>query len=299
MSAPAGALAGALAGLGDLVERLSELSEDRYQNPYEDFSWPEQLDPEATWFTSPELLSLHGTDVFDKLDEPARRALSFHEAVNFYSLNIHGEKSLMQGLAGRLYRRDLIEVARYLHHFLDEENKHSIYFGGFCTRYAKIYRSRQLGFEKPAARDVEDFLFFAKTMIFEQIVDHYNRLQAEDARLHPTARFINRNHHVEETRHLAFGKRVVEVLWTACAPTWDEETRSDVRGYLDQFFTTAWREYYNPDVYADAGLPDPWELAELAWSAPQQRELRRAASSKCVRFLTSAGILDREPTDVF
>jgi hypothetical protein len=42
----------------------------------------------------------------------------------------------MQGLAARLYRKDLLGVASYLHHFLDEENKHSVYFGGFCTRYA-------------------------------------------------------------------------------------------------------------------------------------------------------------------
>ena len=292
-------LATALAGLGDTVGRLSELSEDRFQNPYEGFEWPDSLDPEGTWYTSPQLLSLRGTDDFERLDEPARRRLSFHEAVNFYSLNIHGEKSLMQGLAARLYRRDLLDVARYLHHFLDEENKHSVYFGGFCTRYARVYRNRQIAFERPGARDVEDFLFFAKTLIFEQIVDYFNRLQAEDELLHPVARFINRNHHIEETRHLAFGNRVVEALWTSCAPDWDEETHAELRAYLDQFFTTAWREYYNPDVYIDAGLSDPWELAERAWSAPQQRELRRAASQKCVRFLTSTGILEREPTDVF
>ena len=50
----------------------------------------------------------------------------------------------MQGLAGRLYRKDLADVADYLHHFLDEENKHSIFFGGFCRRYARVYRTRQV-----------------------------------------------------------------------------------------------------------------------------------------------------------
>jgi hypothetical protein len=292
-------LAEALVGLGDTVDRLSTLSEQRYQNPYEAIRWPASVDPESDWFSTPELLSLYGTDTFDRLAEASRRRLAFHEAANFFSLNIHGEKSLMQGLAARLYRRDLADVARYLHHFLDEENKHSVHFGGFCTRYARVYRSRQLAVESAGPRDVDDFLFFAKTLIFEEIADHYNRIQADDERLHVVARFINRNHHAEETRHLAFGRRLVDALWTACAPDWSGETKADVRGYLDQYFSAVWREYYNPDVYRDAGISDPWEQAESAWAAPAQREHRRNVSAKCLKFLLSAGILEQEPADAF
>lgn len=292
-------LAEALRAMAGTVDRLSMLSQRDYQNPYATVRWPESVRPEEHWFGSPELLSLYGTPYYERLDEPARRRLSFWEAVNFYSLNIHGEKSLMQGLAARLYRKDLIDVARYLHHFLDEENKHSVYFGGFCTRYARVYRSRQLGFEKAGERDVEDFLFFAKTLVFEEVVDHYNRLQAVDERLHPVARFINHNHHAEESRHLAFGRRLVEALWQCCSPDWDAQTVADVRAYLSQFFVASWHEYYNPDLYADAGLPDPHAVAQAAWDAPAQREHRRTASTKCVRFLLSARILEKEPLDVF
>ena len=179
----------AIASLSGTAARLSHLSQRSYQNPYAALAWPESVDPEADWFGSPELLSLYGTRLWDSLDERARRRLAFFEAANFYSLNIHGEKSLIQGLAGRLYRKDLVDVADYLHHFLDEENKHSIFFGGFCTRYAHIYRSRQFAVEDgQLPRDVGDFLFFAKTMIFEEIVDNYNWVQARDERLHPVAR---------------------------------------------------------------------------------------------------------------
>ncbi|HEY3872459.1 MAG TPA: diiron oxygenase [Actinocrinis sp.] len=298
-TASAARLAEALSGLGDTVDRLSMLSQRDYQNPYETVQWPDSVDPEGSWFGSPELLSLHGTAQYERLDEPARRRLSFYEAVNFFSLNIHGEKSLMQGLAVRLYRKDLMGVARYLHHFLDEENKHSVYFGGFCTRYARVYRSRQLGFEPARQRDLDDFLFFAKTLVFEEVVDHYNRLQAVDERLHPVARFINHNHHAEESRHLAFGRRLVEALWKCCSPDWDKQTIADVRAYLSQFFVSSWHEYYNPDMYADAGLPDPHAVAEAAWNAPAQREHRRTASIKCTRFLVSADILEKEPIDAF
>ncbi|HEY2237964.1 MAG TPA: diiron oxygenase [Streptosporangiaceae bacterium] len=295
-------LAEALRSLSGTVERLSALSQRDYQNPYRTLEWPDSVDPDSGWFTSPELISLYGTDFYGQLGESSRRRLSFYEAANFYSLNIHGEKTLMQGLASRLYRRDLIDVAPYLHHFLDEENKHSVYFGGFCTRYAHVYRSRQVALAEEPRRDVADFLFFGKVMIFEEIADHFNRLQARDERLHPVARFINHNHHVEESRHLAFGRRLVQALWQACAPDWDGETRARIRDQLASFFTMSWREYYNPDVYADAGLPgapDPWELSETAWSSQPQRSNRSTASRKCLRFLTSIDVLDREPPDVF
>jgi hypothetical protein len=117
----------------------------------------------------------------------------------------------------------------------------------------------------------DDFLFFAKTMIFEEIVGYYNALQAKDMRLHPMARFINKYHHDEETRHLVFGRRLVTRLWEVCSPAWGEQVREDVREYLRTFIAMAWREYYKPDVYPDCGLDDPWGVAERAWQSPPQR----------------------------
>jgi para-aminobenzoate N-oxygenase AurF len=294
-------LAKAITSLNATANRLSHLSQRSYQNPYTELAaWPAEVEPERDWFGSPEYVSLYGTPAWDGLAEPSRRRLAFLEAANFFSINIHGEKGLMQGLAERLYRKDLLSVSEYLHHFLDEENKHSIYFGAFCTRYAKVYRSRQFTFaDRPGPRDIEDFLFFAKTMIFEEIVDRYNWVQARDERLHPVARFINHNHHFEESRHLIFGRRLVKALWDACLPYWDEETVTGLRDYLGQFFVASWREYYNPDVYADIGLEDPWAVAEQAWCAPAQRRHRRAVSTKVLHYLTTNGILEKEPSDAF
>ncbi|MBO3749257.1 diiron oxygenase [Streptosporangiaceae bacterium NEAU-GS5] len=280
-------------------DRLCRLSRRSYQNPYEQVDWPEALDPEAEWFTSAECSSLYGTPAWDRLDEPGRRRLAFHEAAGFYSLNIHGEKLLMQGLSARLYRKDLADLTGYLHHMLDEENKHSVYFGGFCTRYARVYPSRQLSFGGTRPRDVEDLLFFTKTLIFEEIVDRHNQVQARDRRLHPLARFINDNHHREEARHLVFGREVVRDMWRSGASRWSEDVIADVRAEAAAFVTACWREYYNPDVYADAELGAPWALAETAWSAPAQRERRRAYSAGCLDFLTGAGVLTEEPSDAF
>jgi hypothetical protein len=289
----------AIAAMSDTVERLSELSRARYTNPYEAVDWPAAVDPETDWFFTPELSSLYGTPRWEPLDDAAARRLAFHEAANFFSLNIHGEKALMEGLANRLYRPDLADVVDYLHHFLDEENKHSVYFGGFCQRYARVYRSRHVPSPARDDRQVSDLLFFAKVLIFEELADRYNVLQAKDARLHPLARFINEAHHADESRHLVFNRAIVKAFWEVHAPRWDESRRAEIRADLAQFFTTTWREYYNPDVYADCGFDDPWGLAQAAWEHPAQHEHRRRMSIKCLRFLRSCDLLLEEPADVF
>jgi hypothetical protein len=296
----ASGLRAALAGMDATVERLADLSRRHYHNPY-DVSWPQTVVPDESWCTAPELTSLYGTPLWDDMAEPARRRLAFFEAVNFFSLNIHGEKSLMAGIASRLYRPDLAGIEDYLHHFLDEENKHSVYFGAFCRRYARIYRSRQVAFPGPSrfTAEQDDFLFFAKTMIFEEIVDYYNARQARDMRLHPTARFINAYHHAEESRHLVFGRRLAGRLWQECASAWGEQARQSIREYLCAFLVMAWHEYYNPDVYADCGFSDPWAVAEGAWQAAAQRAHRRAASGRCLSILRTAGILCEDPSDAF
>ncbi|WP_255949874.1 diiron oxygenase [Streptomyces odontomachi] len=283
--------------LASTVRRLSDLSRHSAKDPYVEFQWPDELEPGHDWFTTPEYLSLVGTGIWPTLSEERRKSLSFHEAANFYSLNIHGEKTLLQGLSARLYRSDMVEVSPYLHHFIDEENKHSVYFGGFCTRYAKVYRNRQfsLGVQR-LPQDVEDFLFFAKTLIFEEVGDHYNWVQMRDDRLHPLARRINRSHHVEEARHLLFGRALVTDLWQH--QEWSRETVRDVRDHLVQYFVSGWKQYYNPDVYADAGLTHAFDLAEEAWYSPVQRAHRKTASAKCEEFLVDARILPPESLDV-
>jgi len=281
--------------LAELSAQLCEASEKKYVNPYEYLDWPGSVERER-WYTSPELVSLHGTAAWDALDEPARMRLSFFEAVNFFSLNIHGEKALIEGLAHRLYAGGREGHSDYLHHFLDEENKHMVYFGGFCSRYAgKVYRDRKVAFPREYAPGEEDFLFYAKVMIFEEIVDVYNVRMSKDERLEPIARRINLIHHLEETRHLAFGRAITSELFERHAPGWSEETRRSVAEYLASYLRATWKEYWNPDVYADAGLPDPYAIARAAFDDPACRARRREIDAGCVRYLLEHGMIAEEP----
>src|ERR1700722_12424346 len=103
--------------LKNLSSKLSDVSEKNFANPYEAIQWPASMDLHQ-WFTSPELISLYGTDLYESLTLEQKMKLSFYEAVNFFSLNINGEKPLIEGLAKRLYGSSVGSESRYLHHFL-------------------------------------------------------------------------------------------------------------------------------------------------------------------------------------
>jgi hypothetical protein len=275
--------------LETVAQRLTDASVHAAAE-FEPLEWPASI-PDDAWCMSPELISIHGLPAWDGLDEAARRRLAFFECVNFFTLNIHGERALMEGIARRLYAKDLADHAHYLHHFLAEENQHMTWFGGFCRRYAgKIYPDRKLVLPREHAPGEEDVLFFARVMIFELLVDTFNRRMAKDERLHPLVREINRRHHEDESRHLAFGRLLVEDLWRRHSPRWSETTRAAVPAYLAAYLTATWKEYYNPDVYKDAGLPEPIKLAREAFASDIAKARRAEIETKCVRVLHDMGL---------
>ena len=281
--------------LEQTVARLCEASRKDFANPYE-LSWPEAVDPNS-WYTSPELISLYGTTYYSGLSETQQKRLSFLEAVNFFSLNIHGEKSLIEGLARRLYEKRSGAFSDYLHHFLDEENKHMVYFGGFCMRYAgKVYADKKMNLERDYAPGEEEFLFFAKVLIFEEIVDAYNVRMAQDESLASIAREINRLHHRDEARHLVFGRQIVSELFEEYAPQWNSEVLQGVREYLEQYLLATWKEYYNPDVYRDLNIPLAYEVSEKAFEEQTSREHREEITRGCIRYLLNHHILESEPS---
>lgn len=284
-----------MAELQKIATKLSEASLKRLSNPYTEFNWPKSIDLDK-WQFSPDLVSLYGTDIYNALDENQQKKLAFWEAINFFSINIHGEKALIQGLAGRLYKQWPSAISGYLHHFLDEENKHMVLFGTFCELYGnKVYPDKKFGIPAEYSQGEEDFLFFGKVVIFEELVDRYNVHMARDDKLDELARQINEYHHNDESRHLAFGREITKSLFKEYATNWDEQTLARVRQYLSDYMIATWKEYYNPSVYRDAGLIDAYELYESALVSPICKQHRENISANCIKFFIDNGILLEAP----
>jgi hypothetical protein len=273
------------------LRRLSAASEQHLLDPAA-LSWPDAVDPDG-WYFTPELISLYGTPCWAGLDERQKKRLSFCEAVNFFSMNVHGEKYLISEISRHLYQDDAAELSRYLLHFVAEESRHMMCFAGFCTRYAGgIYTDRSVHPAGSGDAELDRFLLFARINVFEEIVDHYNRAMACDERLVPIAREINRIHHIEELRHLAFGRRFLSQCIDRHVSDWDERRRGELRHHLSGYLQCVWKQYCSPDAYADAGIEKAFDIwREAAASAAVTRH-RARINGKRLGFLRKLALLE-------
>ncbi|HEX4723750.1 MAG TPA: diiron oxygenase [Pseudonocardiaceae bacterium] len=277
-----------------VLDRLSSKSVDDYYNPYRLFDWPDSL-PENMWWMSPELTTTHGSDVAATLGQDQLFALSRFESVNFYSLNVHGIRELLIEVVRRIHTSGFETPSEFFHHFIGEENEHMWFFAEFCLRYGrKIYREPPTGgitVPSSASTKVESLLVFARILIFEELVDHYNERMAKDDRLHETIRAINRIHHQDESRHIAFGRELVELLFEDVRRTATEEELRDISAYLRRYLTYSFESLFNPQAYRDAGIDDPYALRQTLLTAPTRAAAEERVFRKTLRYLHKTGIL--------
>jgi hypothetical protein len=280
----------------ELASRLAGASRRKTWNVYDAFDWPAAL-AAGFWCMPPELISIYGTPVYEALSGEQQKRLSLFEIGNFFSLVLQGERPLVQGLVHRLYLKSSgREVTDYLHHFVDEENKHMVMFGEFCNRYiGKVYPEKKIALEKQYSKGEEDVAFFCKVMVVEELGDYYNVAIARDERAEPLVRELNRMHHVDEARHLAFGRVYLAELFERHASQWSAETLDGFRAWLADYIRASWGDYYNPAMYRDAGLPDAYEVRQLAMAHPACAAHRERVSAKLVGYFVKTGLLANAP----
>ncbi len=112
-----------------------------------------------------------------------------------------------------------------------------------------------------------------------------------DERLVETARKINFYHHVDESRHLAFGRAHLKEVWDKYSSSWGEEYKSQLDTYIHQYLLSTWREYYNPDVYKDAGLENAYDLSEKVFHSESAVNFRRSVSESLTNYMKKCGIV--------
>ncbi|MGP3983166.1 diiron oxygenase [Streptomyces sp. KR80] len=274
-----------------ILGRLTTMSIEDYYNPYRLFEWPERL-PEEMWWMSPELTTTHGTELADTLTQEQLYALSRYESINFYSLNVHGIRELLIEVVNRIHTAGFETPSQFFHHFIGEENEHMWFFAEFCLRYGgKIYR-QPTGAEAVApSSKVESLLVFARIMIFEELVDHYNSTMAADERLNETIRAINRIHHQDESRHIAFGRELVQLLYEEVKRTATAEELAEISTYLRRYMTHSFESLYHPQVYRDAGLERPHQVRRSLLESPARAKAEERTFRKTTRFLKKTGII--------
>jgi hypothetical protein len=279
----------------ELLERLGEKAIQDYYNPYQTFAWPDSLPSDEPWMTE-SLTSTYGTAAGQKLGAAQRIELSRWESANFYSLNVHGIRELLTEVVNRIHMPGFEVPSDFFHHFIGEENEHMWFFAEFCRRYAgKIYPSPS-PFKAETSGDmaVQNFLVFSRILLFEELVDHYNLTMAEDESLHETIRQVNRIHHRDESRHIAFGRELVSLLYQPVRRNLADGQLRELESYLKRYITSSLNSFYNPQVYMDAGITDPLRFRRRVMEDPARREHERKAARKPLAFFQRIGVFRDE-----
>jgi hypothetical protein len=270
------------------VPRLTALSLVARSDSHRRFDWPSRVATDSLAM-SEALLPIAGLAIYRELTDEQRWRLALLEAANFFSLNVAGERELMSGLAQRLYRDRPAFISSYLQHFLDEESAHTAVFARFCIDYGGgIFPDRQVRFPREFARGEEEFLFFARILVFEEVAHFYNKAIAADTQVWPLARAINRYHAEDECRHIAYGRLQVEEMWQRFAAQWSADERTRIGQYLVRYTATVLGSYVNPDVYRAAGLPAGVRRQIL--ESPHWKSLAERSTARTRRWLSKIGV---------
>ena len=171
-----------------------------------------------------------------------------------------------------------------------------VMFGEFCNRYVgKVYPEKKITLPREYAKGEEEVAFYCKVMVVEELGDFYNLAIEKDERVDALVREINKVHHIDEARHLAFGRVQLAELFDKHAPGWSPETLAGFRQWLADYLRASWGDYYNPAMYRDAGLADSYELRQMAMAHPACTAFRKQASAKVVNYFIKTGLLAEEP----
>ena len=282
--------------IAEVAQKMTRASKKFFYDPSTKLDWPERLDA-SEWTMSPELVSLYGTELWAGMSEAEQKKLSFYETGGFFSLVLNGERPLLEGMSHRLYTLEKnLEVTEYMHHFLDEENKHMMMFSTYCRRYlGKVYPEKKIPIARPMAKGEEDIAFFTKVLVVEELSDYYNVIMSDDDRLAKICRDLNRAHHVDEARHIHFGREYLKGLWERHASGWTQAEVDAFRSWLVDYINASWRDFCNPSVYRDAGIQDAYAAREMVLHSSVCRAHRNRASVRFLKNLVACEILPGIP----
>jgi hypothetical protein len=266
------------------------LSKSDPHNPFTDLDWPDQLPHDQCWM-SRELLSVYGTPLMEQLTPEQLLALAKWESINFYSLNVHGIRELLLEVMARIHTPGFEAASEYFHHLLGEENEHMWFFAKFCLKYGgKLYPEKRLKFASVVEPDVETFLVFTRILLFEEIVDYFNAHMGADTTVPFFVRELNQLHHKDESRHIAFGRHLVGLLHAELRDRYDEARLAELESYVRRYLASSLRALYNPAVYRDAGLSDPYGVAAQLPNFPGRSSRHELAVKRTTDFLRRSGI---------
>jgi P-aminobenzoate N-oxygenase AurF len=267
-----------------LFSRLIDNSHRKYIDLESFLPWDSGVDkslpPKAM-----DQLWIHGTEWTEQLDEAQKLETAWLETARDASMFIHLEHVIPTVYAGYVndYRESLDPlVYEYLMIFAREELTHIMAFHRYLKTselpwYPRPGSYAELSVQLPRMRPEIGILF---TLLIEWTAELAVMHGTQGDMVDPLTRSLFREHHQEEVRHIAFGKRIGEEYFER-AP---EAEATQARAHLGKLMHGLHRVYnYNPDIARYTSFHFPIQPGdEAAINAVQTSEANLALNA--IRF---------------
>jgi hypothetical protein len=230
----------------------------------------------------PEHCWLFGTEAYACLDSAQRLELLWLEIARDVSMFIALEQTIPVLYVGYLnqYERALPpEIYEYLMIFSKEEIVHTLVFKRYMElgRLPRFEPDASVTFalsELPAMHPVAGVLF---TLIIEWTAELGAVYSTQAAIIDPLTRQLFQRHHVDEARHIAFAKWIVEAYFASEPPERVNPLREMVRQQIKRLLPTY---TYAPMVAKHSSYEFPVRMDDMAqiqsiWHSPANVELNR------------------------
>lgn len=280
-----------------MARKLINGSEKKKYDPFNRVNYQETLNGDR-WQFPEELLSLHKSPIYDELSDEQRWRLSLLEAINFFSVNIHGEQALVAGMEPRLYRDKRVGEdpvsSQYMQRFIHEENSHTYMLAEYCLRYhGSVFPDRAFAVQHPQLPpEAEDLVYYGRIFILESYLGFINQKAMKDSGLDTTACQVHEHHFVDEVRHKAWDKAMIEENLRRAK---DKHLGSELQAVRE--LLTTYREYIyqsscNPAVYRMLGLESCLELRTQVIQSKNRKEVLRPWSDGLASYFEDIGFFD-------
>lgn len=254
-------------------------------------AWPKALKAEDGGLWSEDLRSLRGTQLLETLSPELQQALDLQELRHLFSVSLYSETKLIRGLTGLRDQFDDGPVQDYLDIFIEEEERHSYWFGSFCHRYCDDLLPDELpSFRSQDDKDPTGLFFLCMAFLVESVLDVYNRRIARDMDLKPIVRRINHLHSVEEARHMSFDRAALltgVAHLERVAGQHAEAELAELAAVLGEVPRLLLDSFCSPSIYAAAGLEDPEDASRQAKMLGPTTTIHAMALDSSLKFLRS------------
>lgn len=237
---------------------------------------------------------LYNTSVWSKLTHEQRTELTWLEAARDISMFINLEQLIPQLFSTYLVShgsRMSPEIHEYMMVFSREEFLHIMMFNRYL-KLADLEKHEKNEFfyklvEKLLTAEPEVGITF--TLLIEWLAECKVMLSTQSDEVDPLTRAMTRAHHIEEVRHLHFGKTIAEAWFARTPPEATAEIRAKLRDMILSIVhaVPAIQQYTSFPLPCD--LNDP-ALIEEARSKPHYHEIVQARYGEVFAWVRTIGV---------